>query len=89
MYGWYLQLLITISVDLAYLVCLLLGTTHFTGSCLYIAAVCEHFDATMQIVQKNIEKYLIEMDPWEYKKTRAKINSQMNEAIRIHGRIYE
>lgn len=43
----------------------------------------------MQKVQKNVEKYLIEEDPWEYKKLRAKINSQIQRGIRIHGRIYE
>lgn len=88
-YGWYLLLVLLICTDLAYFASLILGTTQFVGSCIYIAAICEHFDEIMQTVQANIEKYRNEKDPWEYKKLRANINSQIHKAVRIHSGIYE
>lgn len=88
-YGWYSLLVLLICTDLAYFVSLILGTTQFVGSCIYIAAICEHFDAIMQTVQANVEKYRNEKDPWEYKKLRANINSQIHKAVRIHSGIYE
>lgn len=78
-YGWYLLLFMLICTDIAYLSCLILGTTHFVGCCMYIMAICEHFDVAMQTVQATIEQ----------SKRAMEINRQMHKAIRIHVKINE
>lgn len=78
-YGWYLLLLTTSGLDLAYLICIILSTTQFVGSCIHIAAMCEHFDFKMQTTQINIER----------KHRAMKIKKEICEAIQIHIKIYE
>lgn len=87
--GWYLQLLITASMDFAYIIWMLLGTAQFIGSCIYISAMCEHFDSIMQKVQANIKQNRGEKNPRKFSGIRAKIYTKIREAIEIHGAIYE
>lgn len=87
--GWYLLLIYTTCRDLAYIICLSLGTTQFIGLCIYIVAICDHFDSVMQMVQTNIEQNLHEKNPGKFIETNAKINAQINKAIEVHIQIYE
>lgn len=87
--GWYLLLLVTACLDLAYLTSLIFGTSQFIGSCIHIMAVCEHFDLLMQRVQANNEQNLREENPRRFIKTSAKMNDHIRDAIQIHIMIYE
>lgn len=88
-FGWYLQLLITTCLDLAYIMCMLFGTTQFIGSCIHIMAMCEHFDLIMQKIQVKIEKNLRESNSRKFIVTRAKIDDQIRDAIQMHVNIYK
>lgn len=89
MLGWYLQLLITMCDELVYLTYLLLATSQFIGCCMYIAAICEHFDLIMQTVQANVDQNRREKNPRKFNETKVKINAQICEAIQIHVRANE
>lgn len=88
-YGWYLLLMLLISLDLAYLVCIVFGTTQFIGSCIYIVAICDQFDSNIQMIQTNIEQNQRETNREKNIKTKIQINKQIHDAIQIHARIYE
>ena len=74
MTGWYLLLLITTCLDLAYMTCLLSATTQFIGFCIYIVAICDYFDVRMQTVQENIEQNLHEKNTRKFNETSKKVN---------------
>lgn len=88
-FGWYLLLLITTCLDFMYFTCMLLGTTQFMGYCIYIAAICEHFDLITQTIQTNIKLHLHEKNPQKCSEISGIINDQFREAIQIHIMIYE
>lgn len=87
--GWYLLLLIYICIDLSFLLCMISATTQFIGSCIYIAAICEHFNLVMQSVEANIEQNLREKNSRKFSETSIKANAGIREAIQIHIMIYE
>lgn len=60
-------------MDFAYIIWMLLGTAQFIGSCIYISAMCEHFDSIMQKVQANIKQ-----NRGEKKSTKIQCNSSEN-----------
>lgn len=87
--GWYMLLFFSNSMDLAYLTCSIFGTTLFIGLCIYIVAICEHFDLLMQTIQTNIHRNLHEKDPRKFNETKSKVRAQIREAIQTHIMIYE
>lgn len=87
--GWYLQMLFAACMDLAFLICMLHSTIHFIGCCIYMAAICEHFDLIMRTIQATVEHNLREKSPRKCSDNKAKINAQIREAIQIHVKIYE
>lgn len=87
--GWYLMIFISNSLDMAYLTCLLMGTTQFIGSYVYITAICEHFDSIMQTIETNVERNQLETNSRKFLETRAKINVDICKAIETHIMIYE
>lgn len=89
MYGWYLLLLFAASMDFAYITCMLLSTTQFIGCCMYIVAICNHFESIVQMVDANIEQNRHEKNLRKISKAHAKINAQICDAIQIHIKIYE
>lgn len=84
-----MQILIIICVDFAYLTCMILGTSQFIGCCIYLEAMCEHFDAIMQTVQAKVEQNQREKNPRKIEQTNAEINTQMCKAVEIHITIKE
>lgn len=87
--GWYLLLMITACLDLSFLICVISATTQFIGCCIYMLAICEHFNLIMQTVQANIEENLDEENPQKFKETSRKANAGIWEAVQIHAMIYE
>lgn len=87
--GWYLLLFFTNLMDTSYMVSLLWATTQFFGYCIYIEAICKHFDLETQMVQANIEKDRHENTPQQFSKTKEEITVQFRKAIHIHVSIYE
>lgn len=91
--GWYLLLLVTACMDLAYMTSMLFGTTQFIGCCIcmYIAATCEHLDLMMQNVQENLEQNCQAKNTQSFNGTSANANfkAQISEAIKAHIKIYE
>lgn len=89
MLGWYLQLLITMCNELVYLTYLLLATSQFIGCCMYIAAMCEHFDLIIQTARATIDRNRHEKKPRQFRETNGQIKKQISEAIQIHVRTNE
>lgn len=87
-YGWYLLLFILIIADISYFICIFLGLTQFMSYCIYIAAICEHFDLIMQNAQANVEEQNQKgTNPRKLKEIRMKIIAKNREAIQIHVKI--
>lgn len=88
-FGWYFLLIYTSCADVAFLSCLIFGTTLFIGYCIYITAICDHFDSKMQTIQANVEQNLRERNLQKFDESSGKLNAQIREAIQIHIKIYE
>lgn len=88
-YGWYLLLFTLICMDISYLTCFLLASTQFIGLCIYILAICEHFDLVMQTVQASVEQNLHEKNQQKFEETNTEIIAKCHEAIQIHVKINE
>lgn len=78
-YGWYLLMFMLIIMDVTYLLCMFLGTTHFMGCCIYIGAICTHFDLDMQTIQAKVEQM----------ENRMEIKMKIHKAIQIHVKVNE
>lgn len=88
-YGWYLKLFTLMSVDIAFLTAYFLTSTQFIGSCIYVAAICEHFDSIMQTIQTNVERNRRDTNPRKYEMANMEIIAKYREAIQIHVQINE
>lgn len=88
-YGWYLLTFMLMYLDLSYLLSSLLGVTHFIGCCYYIAAVCEHYELVLKLIQESIEENQRETNRHRFQENTVKIREQIKEIIPIHYKIYE
>lgn len=88
-FGWYVLLLMTACIDLAYVACLVLGTNQFIGCCIYIEAICEHIDLIMQTIEANVKRNIDEKNPRKMEETNTEIKAQLRNAITTHIMVYE
>lgn len=88
-FGWYGLLLVSKAMDFAYLISCLLGTSQFIGCCIYIEAICEHFDLLMQTAHANNKQNMQEENPRTIEETANKIKALIRDAMEIHIKIYE
>lgn len=56
-WGWLLKWLFELNCSIAYILAMIIPTTYFFCFCLYIVAICNHFDALVDSFHLNIEQF--------------------------------
>lgn len=76
-------------MDVAFLTVSFMASTQFIGSCIYIAAICEHFDSILLTIQTNVDRNRRASSPRTFETTNMEIIAMYREAIHIHVKINE
>lgn len=88
-WGWYLSLFATNSMDLAYAVAQAAVATYFMSCCYYINTMCEHLIFMVRSIQSDIELNQQEINLQTRKINYRKIRGKSHESIEFHITIYE
>lgn len=88
-WGWYLLWFLTSSMDLSYTLSMSSTTTYFISCCIYIGAICDHFNVSMCSTQELVKRNRMEKDSEERELNQLKIREQMQTSIGIHSQIHE
>lgn len=54
--GWLLKWLFEFCAGIAYILCMIIPTTYFFSFCLYIVAICNHFDLMVDRIRLDVEE---------------------------------
>lgn len=88
-WGWCLKWFIQINMAFAYAVCLVTATSYFLCCCLYINAICDHFNVLMDTVNEEVKLYREAAHPLELRKFSQKIKDKLVKAVAIHVKVLE
>lgn len=89
MMRWYMLWFFQFSVDFGYGMSMSAPTSYFMSSCVYIVAICDHFNAIIDLVKKDIELNNQEKSPIERRRRYEKIKANLAKAVDIHVKIFE
>lgn len=87
--GWYFLWCFGFVAEILYCVIMPSSTSYFISVCLYICAICDHFEYLMEKIRNDIEQNQHEKNPRKYEKRYRKISEQMHKAIELHIQIYQ
>lgn len=89
LWGWFLMWIIQFKASFWYSAGFTLITSYFIACCLYIGAICDHFDLLCKSFAKNVELNRCEKNPIKYKKWCIQVNRKLKQMVDIHVKIYE
>lgn len=78
LFGWYVQWLIQLSMSISYVLSVVSVTSYFVCCCLYVQAICDHFNLLINSIDQNGEPYDERIQ-----------KTEMIEAIEIHVKVFE
>lgn len=88
-WGWYLMWLSELFIGYGYSVCTSTATSYFVSICLYIGAVCDHFDFQMRTIGNDIEKNVEVENSAKCHEKYTKMREMIHKAIEIQVEVYE
>lgn len=88
-WGWCLLLFINIYIGFAYTLVMTTITSYFISCCLYVSAVCKHFNMIIESVENEVKLNKHEKNFFKYKKRELKIKEYLCKAMNIHVKVYE
>lgn len=87
--GWCLKWFIQFHMALCYAICLVSTTSYFLCCCMYISAICDHFDVLMGSVQEQVDRYRETSLPLEQSKITQNLKDNLIKAVQIHVKSFE
>lgn len=57
--------------------------------CLYIGAICEHFDFLCDSIMDDVERNQIEKDPKKQQQRKQQIHEKIGQMIEVHVKMFE
>lgn len=87
--GWFLLLFIQLNISAAYSLTVIAVTSYFICCCLYLEAMCDHFDELINLVKGDVEINRKEKNRSTSRKSEHQIWKNLCDAIKIHGDLYE
>lgn len=87
--GWYAHWIVQVNTDLAYAMSFILITSYFVCCCLYIGAICDHFDFLCDSIVEDIDSNRIEADLKKYQKRLQQIKVKIGRMIKVHMKMTE
>lgn len=88
-WGWYLMWFIQTNSAISYVSGVLSTTSYFMACCLYIDAICNHFELLVYSIDKATQQYLTEMNQTRKLKLRRKIKESFIDTVKQHVEILE
>lgn len=76
--GWLLTWFFQVNVSFSYGLCMIIMTSDFVGSCLYIDSICHHFELLINSMDLDTEQHM-----W------LNVQGKIQRAIKRHSDIYE
>lgn len=89
MRNWYLVLFFHLNGGTVYIYVMTLISSSFISFCLYICAICDHFDLLIQSLQTNIERNQVEKNRENVQKRKQFIEETICETVRIQIKALE
>lgn len=83
-WGWYLMWLIQTNSAISYCLGATSTTSYFMTCCLYIGALCDHFDLFAHSVDVAVIQSEVEIDSVKRMKLRRRINEFIVEVVKHH-----
>lgn len=88
--GWYSMWMIQFKINLFYGAGFTAITSYFLACCLYIQAICDHFDLISNSFMENVEQNQCETNSTNCdRKSYLQVNQKMKQMVDIHVKIYE
>lgn len=87
--GWYTTWFFQFNISLCYVSCIITITTYFVCCCIYINAICEHYQFLYDSVLVSLKRYQEEQIPALKHKMRHEITQQMGSVVSTHAIIFE
>lgn len=87
--GWYILWLIEFSTTFCYSIPTSTATSYFLCNCVYIFAICDHFNAIICSIKEDIERNRQEKNPIKHRKRCERIRANLNKSVDVHAKIFE
>lgn len=87
-WGWYLKWFFELSSGFAYALCNIIPTTYFVCSCLYIVAICNHFEMVIESIGHEVGPIQNE-ESQENHQEKAFVQENLLKSIHIHVNVLE
>lgn len=89
--GWFLYWLFQLSGNIAYSLCIIIPTTHFTGFCRYIVAICNHFELLLEKIRFDFKQIRnsTKVHRQKYMEVRHNVQEQLFQLIEHHVNVLE
>lgn len=87
--GWYLTWFFQFNISLCYVSCIITITTYFVCCCIYINAICEHYQFLYDAVLASLNRYQKEKNATLKREMRQEITYKMGHVVATHAKIFE
>lgn len=87
--GWYLLWFYQFNVSFFYSSSFTVITSYFMSCCLYIGAICDHFDFLCDSIMEDVARNQIEKDPRKQRKRNQQIHENIDRMIQTHVKMFE
>lgn len=89
-WGWFLRWFFELSASFAYVITAASITSYFVSFCLYIDAICNHFNLLINSTPRIKESIKgTKISQKQQVKMRRKIFKQIHRAIKLHNELFE
>lgn len=88
LWGWYLAWFLEYNMAFAYSTAMVATTSYFVALCIYITAICDHFDFYIESNRRIIEKIQYERNGRKKLKLTQQVAETFTDAIKIHIQIH-
>lgn len=88
-FGWYSLWFYNLLCNLAYVACLTSTSSYYVCCCFYLGGLCDHFDFTIQALEKDVQQNRHEINPQKKRKRNHTIEGYLCKAIDIQNKNFE
>lgn len=86
---WYTLWTIQFAMGFCYCSCITTITSYFICCCLYIEAICDHFNCLLNSVMDDTKRNQKNTNPLEHERRLRQINKNLSKSIQIHVKVFE
>lgn len=87
--GWYARYIIQSNMGFTYASSMVPVTCFFVSCCVYIGAICEHFNQCIQATSDDADEIQMAKDSRKYKLLCHKLEEKICRSIKLHTKLFE